>query len=679
MADPAPDRQSDGTPRPGSLHTAGLGASAVQTAPDHRNTPGPDSSTPTNQSTANPAATGPMMPGGTAPTGTPGGSTPGSGRPSPTAAAPSTGAPSSSRPTVPGQAGPGRTDRPDTQSPSNPTFTPRPAADRSPAAPSSTPRPAGDRPSAAPGTPSRPDPRAAYGQAPAAPGRTSPTPAGNPPHGNEPAPARPADAPRHDQDQRPAPQHTPDHPTADPSRPDRDNHDPASDTTHDPAKDTDPSPRATDNRPTDRPGGLEEPSARDHERVENAVPRNPDGTPQRHPDPNDSDWPGAINGDDPNAPGRNNNCVDVALATVDTYSGHPTPAASRTPDYDADGRPSDRGERGGRDRIENALGAKFSDMGDGPSAYRRLEDTLRQNGHGSQAVIITRDADGRAHAWNAVNHNGKITYVDAQTGQRSDQPLHSGDNGVFAIPLSPDRTPATPVPSTDPSHDASHDRRAPEEAAGTDPDPADQNDTDEKDTQQTDEEKQRQEEEQRKAHEAEVARRVVELEQQGHAPGRHVKPDEVALQTRLGTTLTNPDGSPKTYTSASSNAGHVKSTDFIDPMTGTTQDHDHGGPHKCGPYATKYKEAEDLVAVDDYCRDYIKANGHPPTSVQIEDVLGPEGHERFAGYYKDPTDPSKYLPVDFEGGAITVVYLDDGNGGFRLLTSYANPAPGKHP
>ncbi|MEV6567707.1 nucleic acid/nucleotide deaminase domain-containing protein, partial [Streptomyces kronopolitis] len=41
----------------------------------------------------------------------------------------------------------------------------------------------------------------------------------------------------------------------------------------------------------------------------------------------------------------------------------------------------------------------------------------------------------------AVNHHGKITYVDAQTGQHSDTPLHNGDNGVHAIPLDPDRRP----------------------------------------------------------------------------------------------------------------------------------------------------------------------------------------------------------------------------------------------
>ncbi|MGX4734966.1 toxin glutamine deamidase domain-containing protein [Kitasatospora griseola] len=228
-------------------------------------------------------------------------------------------------------------------------------------------------------------------------------------------------------------------------------------------------PAAAD-RPLGGPGGLLEPDARDHERVRDAVPQHPDGTPQRHPDPHDGDWPGAINGHDPNGPGRTNNCVDVALATVDTYSGHPTPAAARTPDHDGDGNPSPLGERGGRDRIENALGARFSDFGDGPDAYRRLEDVLRKNGHGAQAVIITTDRDGRSHAWNAVNHQGRITYIDAQTGRRSDQPLHDGSSGVFAVPLDPNRRPAAPAasPETDPSRIHEDERRAPERPAGAD-------------------------------------------------------------------------------------------------------------------------------------------------------------------------------------------------------------------
>jgi hypothetical protein len=177
-----------------------------------------------------------------------------------------------------------------------------------------------------------------------------------------------------------------------------------------------------------------------------------------------------------------------------------------------------------------------------------------------------------------------------------------------------------------------------------------------------------------------IGPRINELKNQGHAPGRHLEPDDTTLQVRLGTTMTNPDGTPKTYTSASNNAGHVKSNNHIDPLTGTTVDGDTGNAHKCGPYATRYNDPKDLVAVDNYMQDYIKTHGAaPPAATPIADILGPDGYKRFTGFYKDPTNPSQYLPVDFQGGTIVAIYVPDGNGGYKLLTSYPNPAPGRHP
>ncbi|MGW4382288.1 toxin glutamine deamidase domain-containing protein [Kitasatospora sp. NPDC004531] len=215
-----------------------------------------------------------------------------------------------------------------------------------------------------------------------------------------------------------------------------------------------------DSRPYDTPGGLDRPDPQHQADLESRVPRNPDGTPQRHPDPN-GDWPGAVNGDGHRAPGRDNNCLDVALSTADTYSGRPTAAAPRN-----DSGPD--GERGGRDRAESQLGAPFRDMGDGDPAFRRVEEQLRNDGHGSQAVIITQDGNGRAHAWNVVNHDGRITYLDNQTGQRSDRPLHNGDNGVFAITLDPDRRPSADhrPPGQQPTGEPGGTDRRPEDPAG---------------------------------------------------------------------------------------------------------------------------------------------------------------------------------------------------------------------
>ncbi|WP_344557631.1 toxin glutamine deamidase domain-containing protein [Kitasatospora saccharophila] len=339
----------------------------------------------------------------------------------------------------------------------------RPSSERPTAGAPAADHPSKERPDARPDRTERPagaDPRRPVPeQRPSSERPTADAPSAEPPSGEHPSVDRPAA-------DRPSAEHpSGDHPPAE--HPSQDHPSAEHPTAEHPTAehpDVDPTRPVTADRPYGEPGGLIEPGERERQRVEDAVPRDAEGRPLRHPDP-EGDWPGAVNGD-PNEPGRRNNCVDVALATVDTYSGYPTPAAARTPDHDADGNPSDRGERGGRDRMENALGARFSDLGDGPAAYRRLEDTLRREGHGSQAVIITRDADGRAHAWNAVNHRGKITYIDAQTGRRSDRPLHDGENGVFAVPLGADRRPAAPVPHADPNHDPSLDRRAPEEIAG---------------------------------------------------------------------------------------------------------------------------------------------------------------------------------------------------------------------
>ncbi|MFJ8672611.1 toxin glutamine deamidase domain-containing protein [Streptomyces sp. NPDC093589] len=249
--------------------------------------------------------------------------------------------------------------------------------------------------------------------------------------------------------------------------PDRDAANPPAEPNPDRASDDAPAP-AADTRPYDvDPGGVRRPGPADQHALNNSVPRDADGTPQRHPDPNDGDWLNNVNGQNRDEPGRANNCADAALSFADTYSGHPTAAAPRTPDLNPDGTPSDRGEKGGRDRIENTLGSRFHDYGDGHDAYHRVEDTLRREGHGSQAVIVTTDSAGRAHAWNAVNHNGNITYVDPQTGARSNKPLYDGSHGVHAIPLTPDRQPTADASAHKPDVDG---ERRPADPAGTGPD-----------------------------------------------------------------------------------------------------------------------------------------------------------------------------------------------------------------
>ncbi|MFC7897517.1 hypothetical protein [Streptomyces sp. NPDC057381] len=172
--------------------------------------------------------------------------------------------------------------------------------------------------------------------------------------------------------------------------------------------------------------------------------------------------------------------------------------------------------------------------------------------------------------------------------------------------------------------------------------------------------------------------RIKELDDrqggEGHAPGRHLYPDAQALQDRLGTPKLDSSGNPRL-----NSAGHVKSEKNIDPLNGKRVDAVTGRKHRVGSYATRFDHAEDMVKADQYFRDEIQRTGEPPnTELPIEDVLGPEGHERFTGFYRSPVNLNEFLPVDFEGGTIRAVYRFE-NGDWKLTTMYANPAPGRHP
>lgn len=165
---------------------------------------------------------------------------------------------------------------------------------------------------------------------------------------------------------------------------------------------------------------------------------------------------------------------------------------------------------------------------------------------------------------------------------------------------------------------------------------------------------------------------------EGHAPGRHLYPDDAALRNRLGTVLTDMNGTPKVYGPNSSYPGLLKSENNIDPLTGTTVDGVHGRAHRVGPFATRFDDAQDMVRADAYFRDEIARTGELPTETPIAQVLGAGAEKRFSGFYRDPADPSTFKQVDFTGGTINPVYkLHDGN--YVLHTMFANPTPGRHP
>ncbi|MCU7824120.1 toxin glutamine deamidase domain-containing protein, partial [Kitasatospora sp. DSM 101779] len=182
-----------------------------------------------------------------------------------------------------------------------------------------------------------------------------------------------------------------------------------------------------DGRPYGMPGGLGPVDPAHQAEVERLVPRRPDGTPELHPDPAGG-WTEALNGGGPREAGRANNTVDVALSSVDTFSGLPVCSAPRLPDGPA-------GEYGGRDRAERELGAEFHDVGAGEGALGRVAETLLRSGPGAQAVLLTLDGFRRSHVWNVVNHGERLTWLDHQTGRSGGEPLYSAEHGLWAIAL----------------------------------------------------------------------------------------------------------------------------------------------------------------------------------------------------------------------------------------------------
>ncbi|MFE4514493.1 toxin glutamine deamidase domain-containing protein [Kitasatospora sp. NPDC056783] len=190
-----------------------------------------------------------------------------------------------------------------------------------------------------------------------------------------------------------------------------------------------------DSRPYGLPGGLGPVDPEHQAELERRAPRDEGGLPARHPDPAAGGWAEAVDDGGYREPGRANNSLEIALSAVECYTGRPTCAAPRIPTE------GDAGERGGRDRAERELGAPFRDLGDGGRAFDRLADGLRRAGHGSQAVLLTLDAYGRPHAWNAVNHRDAVTYLDHQLARQAATPLHPATHGLWAIALTPEGRP----------------------------------------------------------------------------------------------------------------------------------------------------------------------------------------------------------------------------------------------
>ncbi|WP_306323314.1 toxin glutamine deamidase domain-containing protein [Streptomyces sp. CC224E] len=185
-------------------------------------------------------------------------------------------------------------------------------------------------------------------------------------------------------------------------------------------------------------GGLRPPAEADQQAVADAVPRNPDGTPKRHPSLSGL-WARLINDHGINQPGRSNNCLDNARAGLSTWFGNPQVSAPRSPDLNPDGTPDRHSpERDSYNNLDAWAGRPQIWAGsDHPNPYARIAHHLQDAGPGSAAVVGVQWPGGGGHAFNVYNDNGRITWVDHQTGEISPNPIHTGATDVRYVPFDP--------------------------------------------------------------------------------------------------------------------------------------------------------------------------------------------------------------------------------------------------
>ncbi|MFD5428724.1 toxin glutamine deamidase domain-containing protein [Streptomyces sp. NPDC127084] len=200
------------------------------------------------------------------------------------------------------------------------------------------------------------------------------------------------------------------------------------------------------------PGGLTQPDPADQQALVDAVPHNEDGTPQRFPDPHGS-WAQLQNDGGNEVPGRSNNCADCSRSFLETWYGNPQVSAPRTLDPDENGNHDPfTPEDNANDNQIRWTGAPHTYAGPGgdPNTANTIASTLQQAGPGSAAIVQVDWPGGGGHAFNVVNHNGNIVWIDTQSGEVSDQPLHIDQaEHVWHIPLDANRNPIDTTQDTD--------------------------------------------------------------------------------------------------------------------------------------------------------------------------------------------------------------------------------------
>ena len=146
--------------------------------------------------------------------------------------------------------------------------------------------------------------------------------------------------------------------------------------------------------------------------------------------------------------------LDTCVRATPQVSGPPhasTPDAARQP------RPLVRGEEGGRrphrDHAGRARTTPTAAPATGatpPTAWRSALQQQRAPARQAVDPGRPRTPAGAARAWNAVNHNGKIVWIDTQSGEVSEKPLHIDQaKHVWHIPLDADRNPIDTSQSDD--------------------------------------------------------------------------------------------------------------------------------------------------------------------------------------------------------------------------------------
>ena len=114
-----------------------------------------------------------------------------------------------------------------------------------------------------------------------------------------------------------------------------------------------------------------------------------------------------------------NNCADCARCVERTWRGHREEAAGRAAVAGEDGVLRVEGEYD--DRTQEWADEKFSDPTDDPANLKRR---LLDGGHGTSAIIHSEytddEGDLHGHAYNAVNHEGRVHVLDGQQKQVMD-------------------------------------------------------------------------------------------------------------------------------------------------------------------------------------------------------------------------------------------------------------------